>query len=94
MNETTLYAQTLEPFIEQMQELFDDEIQSAINCFDDVLYALFYVDKEVIPQERIQDMVYCIVHLQKSLKEANEDTTEEDKTSALPCAVTEGVDGD
>jgi len=49
---------------------------------DEVLYALFYAAKEVIPQERIQDIVYNVQHPQKALIQINRNIT-----SASPCAV-------
>jgi hypothetical protein len=88
MNEPALNAETLKPLIEEMELLFDGNLQLAVDCFDEVLHALFYVDKEVIPQERIQDIVYNIQHLQKALKQTNRNIT-----SALPCVVTMGVIG-
>jgi hypothetical protein len=89
MNEPTLTAKTLQPLIEEMELLFDGDLQIAVDCFDEVLHALFYVDKEVIPQERIQDIVYNIQNLQKALKQTNRNIT-----SALPRVITMGVIGE
>ena len=89
MNEPALNAQTLTPLIEAMELLFDGDIQIAIDCFDEVLHALFYVDKNVIPQEGIQDIVYNMQHLRKALKQTNRNIT-----SASPSATTMGEIGE
>jgi hypothetical protein len=89
MNEPKLTAKTLQPLIEEMELLFDGDLQIAVDCFDEVLHALFYVDKEVIPQERIQDIVYNIQGLQKALKQTNRNLTR-----ALPSVITMGLIGE
>jgi hypothetical protein len=89
MNEPTLNAETLKPLIEEIELLFDGDAQIATDCFDEVLHALFYVDKEVIPQERIQDIVYNIQGLQKALKQTNRNITR-----ALPSVITMGLIGE
>jgi hypothetical protein len=41
MNEPALNAESLKPLIEEMEFLFDDHPQTAVDCFDEVLHALF-----------------------------------------------------
>lgn len=68
----------LEPLVEELNQIYDGNLHSAVDRLDLVLYMLFYVDQDVINFVRIQDTAYEITLIRNCIKKIQQNRAPQD----------------